>query len=391
MVMSNLNTLTLSSDHKILEVGPSHRWQQVYDYLEDYGLSVAGGRLGPVGVPGLLLAGGINFYGNQHGFAADNVLSYEVVLANGEIITVDSTTRKDLFWGLKGGSSNFGIVTKFTLRTFVSPQVWAGSYTVSEEYLSDFLAAVADYASNITDPLSHIVPALVPSTTGTLGSVILFYDSPNISYPDCFSAFTNIPTIASTLSFRTVANFSRETGEVVVDDINDIFVAGTVVGKTKVELRESIQIINDTFFSALPSLYAVLPQANISIIELDWQPISDLWISASTANNQSGNALGLDASKGTYLMYAQVVEWIGSAYDEAVYEWIQNTTWAINNATSVAGYFDEFNYMGDAAGFQSIYAGYGKANEEKLLDISRKYDPSRLFQTLMPGGFKIGV
>jgi hypothetical protein len=178
---------------------------------------------------------------------------------------------------------------------------------------------------------------------------------------------------------------------VVVPGINDIFVAGTVVGKTEDELLEAIQIINNTFFDALLTLYAVIPAANISIIELDWQPIGDLWLDASAANGVGGNPLGLDKNKGVYLCYAEVVEWIGSEYDDFVNEWTQNTTWAINNATKAAGFYDPFNYMGDAAGFQDIYDGYGAENKQKLLSISRKYDPERFFQTSMPGGYKIGL
>lgn len=103
---------------------------------------------------------------------------------------------------------------------------------------------------------------------------------------------------------------------------------------------------------------------------------------------RGGNALGLDPSK-VYLCYAQVVEWIGSAYDEAVSSWIQETTYKINNATQKAGLYDPFNYMGDAAGFQSIFPGYGEENHLRLQEIARKYDPHGVFQTLMPGGFKV--
>jgi hypothetical protein len=225
-----------------------------------------------------------------------------------------------------------------------------------------------------------------------IGAVILFYDSDTVSYPDCFKPFTNIPTISNTLDFKTVYEFSLETGSAVTDHINDIFVAGTVVGKTEAELLQGIQIINDTFFNALPKLYAQIPTANISIIELDWQPIGQLWVDASHANGKSGNALGLDpAAKGTYLCYAEVVEWIGCAYDNIVRDWVVNTTFAINNATDAAGLFDSFNYMGDSAWFQNMYPGYGADNEADLLRISREYDPERFYQTSLPGGFKIGI
>jgi hypothetical protein len=167
---------------------------------------------------------------------------------------------------------------------------------------------------------------------------------------------------------------------------SDVFVAGTVKGTTYKELMEGITIINQTFFNELPKLYSQVPTANISTIQLDWQPIGADWMKASEA--RGGNALGLDSSQ-VYLCYAEVVEWIGSAYDDIVAEWLENTTYKINNATQKAGLYDAFNYMGDAAGFQSIFPGYGAKNHQKLIDVAQKYDPHAVFQTLMPGGFKV--
>ncbi|KAJ5893647.1 hypothetical protein N7495_005338 [Penicillium taxi] len=385
IVMSNLTTLELNDDKSILSVGSAYRWADVYSYLAQYDLTAAGGRLGPVGVPGLLLAGGINFYGNQVGFSCNTVVNYEVVLADGSIVEANKTHNKDLFWALKGGSSNFGLVTRFDLETIKSRKVWAGSYTVAAEYIDRFLAAAATYASDIYDAKTHIVPALVPGET-TLASVILFYDSENTTYPDIFKPFTDIPSVSNTLEFKTVQEFAAENGQMVVDGINDVFVAGTVKGTTYAELHQGISIINTTFFNELPKLYAQVPSANISTIQLDWQPIGADWIKASEA--AGGNALGLDSSN-IYLCYAEVVEWIGSAYDEIVAEWLEETTYAINNATQKAGLHDAFNYIGDSAGFQSIFPGYGAENHEKLVSIAQKYDPHAVFQTMMPGGFKV--
>lgn len=137
MVMSNLTTLELSPDKSTVKLGPGHRWGAVYDFLADHDLAVAGGRLGPVGVPGLLLGGGISFYGNQVGFSADTVISYEVVLADGTIVSATAHEEQDLFWALKGGSSNFGIVTQFEMETIPSKQVWAGILTYAEENIGE--------------------------------------------------------------------------------------------------------------------------------------------------------------------------------------------------------------------------------------------------------------
>ncbi|KAH7014458.1 uncharacterized protein B0I36DRAFT_299373 [Microdochium trichocladiopsis] len=398
MVMSNLTTLSLAEDKLSVEVGPSHDWGEVYTELDKHGLTVAGGRLAPVGVPGLLLAGGVNFHGNQHGWSADNVLEYEVVLASGEIATVSAVENPDLFWALKGGSSNFGIVTKFRLRTFKSGtdgKVLAGTYTVSAEHLDAFFVAIAHYAAYNTDPLSHIVPMTVAGpdpTTPAAAAVILYYDSAETPAPECFAEFFKIPALANSVSVKTLGEFAVETGALVVDGINDMFIAGTTVGKTYEDLLRGIQITNEVFFRELPKLHAVIPVEKLSLVSIDWQPIGTLWAAASRAANPVGNALGLDVeAKGTYLAWAEVVEWIGDEYYDPVHEWIVNTTRVIEEATRAAGLYDAFKYMGDAAGFQSIYAGYGAENEARLREVSRKYDPERVFQRLMPGGFKIGV
>lgn len=139
MVMSNLTHMSVSTNKKTVSLGPGHRFSAVYPFLERYGLTVGGARLGPVGVPGILLAGGINFYGNQFGFSADQVTRYEVVLADGKIVEATRTKNADLFWALKGGSSNFGVVTRFDMKTIPSKKVWAGIYTVAQEYLPQFL------------------------------------------------------------------------------------------------------------------------------------------------------------------------------------------------------------------------------------------------------------
>ncbi|CAL3971906.1 unnamed protein product [Diplocarpon coronariae] len=420
MVMSNLTTLHLSSDQSVSPhlpnfdgmttkyqrfTGPGYDWGQVYKFLASYNLTVPGGRLSPVGVPGLLLAGGINFYGNQHGWSADNIVNYEVVLASGRIVYASRTSNPDLFWALKGGSSNFGIVTRFDIKTLPSRKVWAGIYSVADEHLPAFLAAAATYAANITDPLSHVIPATIAvgrDPVAATGAVILFYDSDTVSYPECFKPFFAIPSVASTTAFKTLAEFTDETGTAVVSGIGDIFAAGTFTATTEGEILKGINITTTIFFERLPLLYSQVPAANISTAEIDWQPIgktkkpklytrgtgllgywnaadSTKWMDATAA--AGGNALGLDPSK-IYIAWAEVVEWIGSDYDAICLKWVEETTAAINAATKAAGLYSGFTYMGDAASFQTdgFYAGYGAANRAELLRISRKYDPSRLFQ-----------
>ena len=75
---TNLNTLQLSADNQTMSIGPANRWGDVFDYLDGTNLTVIGGRLGAVGVPGLLLGGGLSFYSFQHGFASRHMRAVEV-------------------------------------------------------------------------------------------------------------------------------------------------------------------------------------------------------------------------------------------------------------------------------------------------------------------------
>ena len=191
----------------------------MYSFLEQKGLVVSGGRLAPIGVPGLLLGGGISFYGNQYGFSCDNVVNYEVVLADGSVENANAKSNPDLYWALKGGSSNFGIVTRFDVQTFKSPKIWAGFYSVAEQHIPEFIAAIANYsASGINDPLSGLVPAVV-SGSPNVAAAILFYDSETKGYPDCFKPFTDIPSVENTLAFKTLTQLAEETATLVVPGV----------------------------------------------------------------------------------------------------------------------------------------------------------------------------
>lgn len=131
VVMSNLTQMQIAPNHALVDVGAGLTWEDVYTYLIDFDRTAVGGRISPIGVAGLNLGGGISYHGNKYGWSADNVLEYEVVLASGDIVTANASENNDLFWALKGGGPNFGIVTKFVLRAIPSTKVLAGIYTIA--------------------------------------------------------------------------------------------------------------------------------------------------------------------------------------------------------------------------------------------------------------------
>ena len=111
--------------HRI-RVGAGLTWGEVNDALQPYGLAATGGFVSVTGVSGLTLGGGLGWLVRQHGLALDNLVSVQVVLADGRIVTASASDNEDLFWAIRGGGGNFGIVTSFEFRVHPVGTVLAG-------------------------------------------------------------------------------------------------------------------------------------------------------------------------------------------------------------------------------------------------------------------------
>ncbi|KAG5637113.1 hypothetical protein H0H81_005751 [Sphagnurus paluster] len=124
IAMSRFSQVTYDAVSQTAVVGAGLIWDDVYAALAPYNVNVVGGRVPGIGVAGFTLGGGYSWLTNQYGLAIDNVQAFELVQPNGVIVNVTEASDPDLFFGLKGGGNNFGIVTRFTLKTYPQAQVW---------------------------------------------------------------------------------------------------------------------------------------------------------------------------------------------------------------------------------------------------------------------------
>lgn len=118
IALRHINGTILNKEKSLADIKPGGHWWDVMKALDGTGQMAVGGRLGVVGIGGYLTQGGVSFLSGQYGLGGDNVVEYETVLANGSIVNINQERHKDLVKAMRGGGSQFGIVTKFTVRTY---------------------------------------------------------------------------------------------------------------------------------------------------------------------------------------------------------------------------------------------------------------------------------
>jgi FAD/FMN-containing dehydrogenase len=124
--LSAMKAITVDAEARTVRAEAGCNWGEVNDALQDFGLAATGGFVSVTGVSGLTLGGGLGWLVRKHGLALDNLLSAEVVLADGRFVTTSARENDDLFWALRGGGGNFGVVTSFEFRAHPVGTVLAG-------------------------------------------------------------------------------------------------------------------------------------------------------------------------------------------------------------------------------------------------------------------------
>lgn len=158
---------------------PGLTWADFDRETQAFGLATTGGLFSPTGIAGLTLGGGLGWLHGLHGLACDNLLSADVVTADGRLLTASETEHPDLFWGLRGGGGNFGIVTSLVYRLHPVGPVLAGEliYPIARaaevlrfyrEFLPESPDAIRTDIGLVTAPDGNLVIGVIPCYIGTI-------------------------------------------------------------------------------------------------------------------------------------------------------------------------------------------------------------------------------
>jgi FAD binding domain/Berberine and berberine like len=169
--LSLLRSVRVDPAARLAHVGPGCVWGDVDHETQAFGLAVPGGIVSTTGVAGFTVGGGFGHLTRRFGFASDNLIGADVVLADGRLVHASATENEDLFWGIRGGGGNFGVVTAFDFKlNAAGPEVLGGLIFHPAErapallrFLRNFLPTTPDEMTLFTimrkAPAAPFVPA----------------------------------------------------------------------------------------------------------------------------------------------------------------------------------------------------------------------------------------
>ncbi|CAI0651599.1 unnamed protein product [Colletotrichum noveboracense] len=378
--MGLIKEVQYSPDLKIASIGAGALWRDVYSSLEPYGVTAPGGRTSTVGVAGFLTSGGNNFFSAEVGLGCDNVVNFEVVLASGKIVNANRETNSDLHKALKGGSNNFGIVTRIDMQTVDVVEIWGGQIVYPLSTTEQHIAAYVKWVDNIpnyTKGSAVTFWAYSPSA-GTVVSTAV-HDTANAEWAPAYDDFRNIqPQTMNTLRHDSHLNMTVELEEptgyrqvwLTLTGKNDArFIRRAVEAQSKfIENWKNTQhadFLNYITFQAMPAL---LFRHSVE---------------------KGGNVIGMDREKCNAILF-QMQHMVRSAdAEKEARRQLVALRKELKDYSVAEGIDVEWEYLGYADSNQDPLSTYGPENIKLLKEVAAKYDPEQVFQKRVPGGFKI--
>ncbi|KFA68323.1 hypothetical protein S40285_09422 [Stachybotrys chlorohalonatus IBT 40285] len=373
------NSTCLSDGNSIASIGAGSRWASAVTEVERYGLGLTGGRVAGVGVAGLTLGGGASFHSGRRGFACDDVVNYEVVLADGRIVNANSRVNPDLFKALKGGGGNFGIVTRFDMVAFPAPQLYGGYIMSSWDQFDPLVDGFINVISTSSEYTANSQIFLMNRSPGSpmplIGSIPVNTDGDENSPP--FDYLNDVPLVFDMRAKQTygelVTSMSDNGGQRqysyvwfslcfhndkrMIEKARDLFLG--LLEDTEEESDVTVMFV----FQPLPKHYA-----------------------------REGNVLGLDKT-----LTDDSLIWLGEAFvNTPAQEALFQAKLAVINAEleAFAVSIDantQWRYLNYVNPSQDPFSSYGAENVQFLKNVSLQYDPTGFFQHRVSGGFKISA
>ncbi|KAI0162433.1 hypothetical protein BJ166DRAFT_497115 [Pestalotiopsis sp. NC0098] len=364
----------------VVGIAAGETWGPVFDKLVEQGLGCQGSRSSKGGIGGLALAGGLSLFSSREGFISDDVINYELVLASGEIVNANADDNADLWRALRGGGNNFGVVTRYDLRTFQQSRFWGGSvYYFQPSWAGQVEALAAELQRPDASPDTHLMMSI--GYTAAFGPDRSMYYTREVERPPVLDVFTGVePQIPglNTMRMMDLAEASREQAGDIPPNQRSAYMNLHVKADAATLIAGS-----ETFLAALDPVKG----CEGLLCSYTLQPYARTQLEASAT--KGGNSLGLDPSLGSVVSVAFLMYWNQAGDDDQILGAFRGALDKMRADAGARGTLVDFVYMNYSLGFQDPIGSYGAENKRHLQTVSRKFDPEGIFQKGVPGGWKL--
>ena len=327
--------------------------------VEPFGLAVPFGDAGSVGLGGITLGGGIGYLVRKYGLTIDNLLGVELVTATGEIIQASATENPDLFWALRGGGGNFGVVTGFHYKLVPVPQIYGGALVLpaSKELIKEYARLSLEAPEELTT-ISMVIkappmPFIPEDKVGTASLVVFVAYSGNVA---------DGPAAVAPL---------RALAEPIADTLGEMPLSGLYAFLEPAEVPARARV-RSGFYDTLPdevidTALAFVETGPMSMNFLQVRPIG-----AGAMNRVSRDATAF-AHRDAQFLLAVIDHWEDESQDAENEAWVDSYWKAI--APFSRGVYSNFL---QAEGEGRIREAYGSAYH-RLAELKVRYDPTNFF------------
>jgi FAD/FMN-containing dehydrogenase len=365
--MSAMRELTVDPRERVAHVGPGCRLQDVDQATQAHGLATVLGFVSEVGVGGLTLGGGLGYLTRRFGWAVDNLLEVEVVTADGEIRTASRGENSDLFWALRGGGGNFGVVTRFTFQLHeVGPTVFGGLIAWPFERADEILRAhrritvEAPRELAVWHALLHAPPApFVPEEWHgrKLCAMVVCYSGELARADEVLAPIRSLSD--------PVIDLLEEQPYTQVQSQLD---ATEPKGMHYYWKTEYLTELSDDFLSALAELFATcpIPDGDIGVLHLE---------GALNERDEDDGAVGNRDAR--YVFGVKGMWEPDEPKADSFRQWVRDAWEQLRPFSTGRTYI---NFQSADEGEERVQASYG-ANFDRLVEIKQAYDPDNVFRS----------
>jgi len=338
-------------------------WGEFDRETQIYGLATPGGIVSTTGIAGFTLGGGIGWLMRKYGLACDNLISADVITAEGRFLKASAEQNQDLFWGIRGGGGNFGIVTSFKYRLHPVGPVTAGRMIYAFEKAWDVMKFYKNYLAEVPDELSTMVAFMTASSTPSLPATL--HGRPAVSIIVCY---TGPPKSGEEILRPLRKAFIPEIDSIRVvpyTELQTMFDGEAPWGLKNYWKSEYLAEISD---GAIETIIEFASRFSSSISQIHIQHLQG-------AVGRVGEAETAFSHRNAAFVVNIVSKWHSAAESERHIQWTRDLAQAITPFATGGVYV---NFLGDE-GDGRVRAAYGPAKYQQLSEIKKKYDPENFF------------